>query len=188
MKAQRVIAEGKSKQQQQQQQNLNYYQMGLWYWGILQFWKREWNVESSVTKGKINWWQEEKNDNTALYSRESQNLHLDLQIQLRILYHHDSLMQATIMKWLDWKMEAGWWWCTPLIPALRRQGRHLCEFEASLVYKASYRTASKATQRNPVSKNQKEKWKNWFMLEYENRPSDFSGPSEIDYIIVSLFC
>lgn len=58
MKAQRVIAEGKSKQQQQQ--NLNYYQMGLWYWGILQFWKREWNVESSVTKGKITWWQEER--------------------------------------------------------------------------------------------------------------------------------
>jgi hypothetical protein len=30
------------------------------------------------------------------------------------------------------------WWCTPLIPALRRQWQmNLCEFEASLVYKAN---------------------------------------------------
>ena len=31
----------------------------------------------------------------------------------------------------------GWeWWCTPLIPALRRQGQvNLREFEASLVYR-----------------------------------------------------
>ena len=29
----------------------------------------------------------------------------------------------------------------------------LCEFKASLVYRASARTGSKATQRNPVSKN-----------------------------------
>ena len=47
------------------------------------------------------------------------------------------------------------WWHTPLIPALRmqRQG-NLCEFEASLVYSASSRTA-RATQRNFVSRNQK---------------------------------
>ena len=41
-------------------------------------------------------------------------------------------------------------WCTPLIPALRRQ---ISEFDASLVYRASFRNA-KAIQRNPVSKNQ----------------------------------
>jgi hypothetical protein len=41
--------------------------------------------------------------------------------------------------------------CTPLIPALRRQRQvDLCEFEASLVYKVSTRTAM-ATQRNPIS-------------------------------------
>jgi hypothetical protein len=47
-----------------------------------------------------------------------------------------------------------WWWCTPLIPALRRQsrGRRISEFEASLVYRVSSRTA-RATQRNPVLKN-----------------------------------
>ena len=40
----------------------------------------------------------------------------------------------------------------PLIPALGRQRQvDLCEFEASLVYRVSSRTA-RATQRNPVSK------------------------------------
>ena len=45
-----------------------------------------------------------------------------------------------------------------LIPALRRQRRaDLCEFEASLAYKASSRTAGTVTQRNPVLKNQNKK-------------------------------
>ena len=44
--------------------------------------------------------------------------------------------------------------CTTLIPALRRQRQaDLCKFEASLVYRESARIGSKATQRNPVSKN-----------------------------------
>jgi hypothetical protein len=44
----------------------------------------------------------------------------------------------------------------PLIPALRRQGQaDLCEFEASLVYRVSFRTA-RATQRNPVLNKQKQ--------------------------------
>jgi hypothetical protein len=38
------------------------------------------------------------------------------------------------------------------------RGRQIFEFEASLVYKVSSRTA-RATQRNPVSKNQKKKKK-----------------------------
>ena len=44
---------------------------------------------------------------------------------------------------------------TPLGLALRRQRqKDICEFEASLVYRASSRTGSKATKRNPVSKHQ----------------------------------
>jgi hypothetical protein len=39
---------------------------------------------------------------------------------------------------------------------LEGRGRRISEFEASLVYKVSSRTA-RATQRNPVSKNQKRK-------------------------------
>jgi hypothetical protein len=38
------------------------------------------------------------------------------------------------------------------------RGRQISEFEASLVYKVSSRTA-RATQRNPVSKNKKQKTK-----------------------------
>ena len=49
--------------------------------------------------------------------------------------------------------------CTPLIPVLGRQRQvDLCDLEASLVYKASSRTARTITQRNSVSK-QKQKQK-----------------------------
>jgi hypothetical protein len=41
-------------------------------------------------------------------------------------------------------------WCTPLTPALRRQ-KYLYQFEDSLVYIASSRTA-KIVKRNPFSK------------------------------------
>ena len=41
-------------------------------------------------------------------------------------------------------------------PSTRSRGRWISEFEASLVYKVSSRTA-RATQRNPVLKNQKKK-------------------------------
>ena len=44
----------------------------------------------------------------------------------------------------------------PLIPALRRQSQvDLCEFEASLVYRASAMTGSKATEK-PSLKEQKQ--------------------------------
>ena len=52
---------------------------------------------------------------------------------------------------------AGQWWSMTLIPALRRQRQaHLCEFKASLLYRASTRTA-RATLRNPVSKTKQNK-------------------------------
>jgi hypothetical protein len=46
-------------------------------------------------------------------------------------------------------------WCTPLIPALRGRGRQISEFEVSLFYKVSSRTA-RAIQRNPVSEETKQ--------------------------------
>jgi hypothetical protein len=49
---------------------------------------------------------------------------------------------------------AGWWWRTPLIQHLGGRDWWISEFEASLVYKVSSRTA-RATQRNPVSKKTK---------------------------------
>jgi hypothetical protein len=53
-------------------------------------------------------------------------------------------------KSLKKKARAGRWWCTPLAPALGRQRQvDLFEFEVSLLYKSSSRTA-RATQRNPV--------------------------------------
>jgi hypothetical protein len=59
----------------------------------------------------------------------------------------------SVKKWIDcWA-----WWHTPLIPALGGgRGRQISEFEASLVYKVSSRTA-RALQRNPVSKNKTNK-------------------------------
>jgi hypothetical protein len=51
------------------------------------------------------------------------------------------------------------WWLTLLIPALGRQrGRRISGFEASLIYKMNSRTA-RDIQRNPVSKNKKNKQK-----------------------------
>jgi hypothetical protein len=43
------------------------------------------------------------------------------------------------------------------------EGRQISEFEASLVYRVSSRTA-RAIQRNPVSKNQKKKKKFIFLI------------------------
>jgi hypothetical protein len=49
-------------------------------------------------------------------------------------------------------------------PTRGGRGRRISEFEASLVYRVSSRTA-RATQRNPVSKNQKPKKKKVFTVE-----------------------
>ena len=53
-------------------------------------------------------------------------------------------------------LTAGRWWLTPLIPALGRQRQADSEFEASLVYRVSSRTA-KAIQRNSVSETKQNK-------------------------------
>lgn len=53
-----------------------------------------------------------------------------------------------------------WWWCTPLILALRRRKQvDFCEFEANLIYRVSPRTA-RATRRSSVTDNNKSKTKN----------------------------
>ena len=49
-------------------------------------------------------------------------------------------------------------WRTPLFTAPKRQRQADCEFEASLDYRVSFRTA-RATQRNPVLKKKKERKK-----------------------------
>jgi hypothetical protein len=46
------------------------------------------------------------------------------------------------------------WWYTPLIPALRKQRQVDSEFEASLVYKVSSRTA-RAIKKPCLKKNKK---------------------------------
>jgi hypothetical protein len=59
-----------------------------------------------------------------------------------------NLLKATqLLRSKTWR-----WWHTPLIPELGRggRGRRISEFEASLVYKLSSRTA-RAIQRNTVS-------------------------------------
>jgi hypothetical protein len=48
-------------------------------------------------------------------------------------------------------------------PSTREAGRQISEFEASLVYRVSSRTA-RATQRNLVSKNQKKKKKSIYIF------------------------
>ena len=50
---------------------------------------------------------------------------------------------------------AGQLWCIPLISALTRQRQaDLCEFKASLVYRASSRTSSKATEKPSLKTKQ----------------------------------
>jgi hypothetical protein len=50
------------------------------------------------------------------------------------------------------------------------RGRRISEFEASLVYRVSSRTA-RATQRNPVSKNKQTKTKKIYQSTFKECPS-----------------
>jgi hypothetical protein len=71
-------------------------------------------------------------------------------------------------------VDTGQWWHMPLIPALGRQRQWISEFEASLVYRVSSRTA-RATQSNPVSKN-KNKTKQKKIRKAQNLPSTVQLP------------
>ena len=68
---------------------------------------------------------------------------------------HASEFKESLYKRLS---AAGQWWHTPLIPALGRQRQVDFEFEASLDYRVSTRTA-RATERNAVSKNKNKQTK-----------------------------
>lgn len=46
-------------------------------------------------------------------------------------------------------MEAGLWWCMPLIPVPEMQGQQNSEFKDSLVNKASFRTARPGLHKRP---------------------------------------
>jgi hypothetical protein len=63
------------------------------------------------------------------------------------------------------------------------RGRQISEFEASLVYKVSSRTA-KATQRNPVSKNPKTKTKTKKETLSQNTeiPMNLSGKASTQHV------
>jgi hypothetical protein len=68
----------------------------------------------------------------------------------------------------------GQWWYTLLIPAFKRQRQPDCyEFEATLGYTTSFRTA-RATQRNPVSEKnlKKQNIKNQAPSCQSSRPPD----------------
>jgi hypothetical protein len=64
------------------------------------------------------------------------------------------------------------------------RGRRISEFEASLVYKVSSRTA-RAIQRNPVSKNQKKK--DTYNLYIYKKPYTRAGPISTLYAIKVSF-
>ena len=76
------------------------------------------------------------------------------------IYNSDSKLALKKFKIKD-ETQAGRWWCTPLILALRRQRQvDLCKFEANLDYKANSRTIQAVAQRNPVLKKLKKINKN----------------------------
>jgi hypothetical protein len=66
------------------------------------------------------------------------------------------------------------------------RGRRISEFEASLVYKVSSRTA-RAIQRNPVSKNQKPKTKTKNKQKIQGQPEPHGEfEASLSYIIHTL--
>ena len=68
-----------------------------------------------------------------------------------------------------------------LIPARGRQRQvDLYEFQANLVYRVSSRIVGAVTQRNPVSKNQKEKKRNRVSSSKQSIPSQKSRGQETE--------
>ncbi|XP_052586973.1 suppressor of IKBKE 1 isoform X2 [Peromyscus californicus insignis] len=78
--------------------------------------------------------------------------------QMRYLKKNDKSSRENVpRKRVNW---AGRWWRTPLIPALGRQSQaDLCEFEASLVSKASSRKGAKLHRETLSRKTKKKKKK-----------------------------
>ena len=79
-------------------------------------------------------------------------------------YTHVSLLKVITLKryhtycLINSTVAGRWWWRTPLIPWLWRQKQvDLCKFEASLVYKESSRTGSKATEKPCLEKQKQSK-------------------------------
>jgi hypothetical protein len=73
------------------------------------------------------------------------------------------------------------WWRTSLIPVLRKQRQvDLCEFDASLPYRVSSRTA-RVIQRNPVSNpyTYKKKKKDWVSIPPPNKLNKSFKTNEI---------
>ncbi len=69
-------------------------------------------------------------------------------------------LQKIMKKFLKHENFAGRWWRMLLIPALGRQRQaDLCEFETCLVYRASSRTGSKATEKPCLEKQKKKQTK-----------------------------
>jgi hypothetical protein len=65
---------------------------------------------------------------------------------------HKKQKKKSLRQEIETRTQSKGWWRTPLIPALWKQRQaDLCEFEASLIYRVSSRTA----RRNPV---QKKRW------------------------------
>jgi hypothetical protein len=64
------------------------------------------------------------------------------------------------------------------------QGRQISEFEASLVYRVSSRTA-RAAQRNPVLKETKKKKKK---KEKKRKRNDVLAPSQIGSLVLISLC
>jgi hypothetical protein len=65
------------------------------------------------------------------------------------------------------------------------QGRQISEFEASLVYRVSSRTA-RAAQRNPVLKETKKKKKK--KKEKKRKRNDVLAPSQIGSLVLISLC
>lgn len=61
--------------------------------------------------------------------------------------HQGSFLTGGSCTSLKFIWEAGRWWYIPLVPAEAETGGSLSEFEASLVYRASFRTGSQAIEK-----------------------------------------
>ena len=80
-------------------------------------------------------------------------------VEIYLLLSHCNTARIQSHSLKSRKGEPRQWRRTPLVPALGRQRQvDLCQFEASLIYRGSSRTA-RATQRNLVSKNKNNKTK-----------------------------